>query len=134
MKTIEMLNPIEEFMKSALQVQENRQHIERLGRQANIALLNMKTEGAVDIHAFESIVGRAVELRLLDADDDLTTFKPETIEAVATAFDYIKLNVSAIIDLAYTDPAEYQKRIDPMKTPIRMSNQPPRRHFFELTP
>lgn len=124
-----VLDPKTEFANSAAQVRLTEHDIERLLRQTDIALRNMKQEGKVDLKACATVVGKARELRLID-ETDLQDMTFKTIEETAGAFDFIKLNAKNIMDIAF-HPKKYEQMLE--KAPERVVGGPKRRHFCELT-
>lgn len=149
MDTSEMVSaPLHDFMESAQKVRSDIQHIDRLERRAAIVLCNMKAADKVDIEAFYSIVSGALKLRLIslyEAED----MRPDTIDGVAAAFEFIKLNTKQIVKLAWADPNNlklltqivdplgemadpHRALMKPLEIPLFKESSSGRRHFQGL--
>ena len=129
MKHTKIVDPCQDFWKSVQDVQSNSQHIDRLARQMDIDVRNMDArDGVVDHDAYSSRILRAIELRLIDPADALD-FSAETPAGVKAAYDFVKMNIKQIQDVAQ-DPYKHENRID--KTSMR-NQATQRRYFCDLT-
>jgi hypothetical protein len=128
-KPTEFADPVQDFWTSVSKVHESERDIDRLERQMEIELRDIDVrEGKVDGRRFEGIVGRAVDLQLIDPNDALE-LSGQSRESVKAAFDFVKASARSVIQIA-EDPYKYEKLID--KTAFRDAKQK-RRHFCDLT-
>ncbi len=127
-KPTEFADPKQAFWTSVSKVMESERDIDRLERQMEIELRDIDTrDGQVDKKRFESILGRAVELQLVDPDD-VGEFSAKSRDSVKAAFDFVKSSTQGIKQVA-GDPYKYEKQID--NTSFRDATQK-RRHFCDL--
>ena len=100
MKHTEIADPKQEFWNSVTKVRETGRDIERLDRQMDIELREIDVrDGQVSRERFASIIGRAVELRLIDSDD-LPDMSAQSRDSVKAAFDFVKANAKGIVQVA----------------------------------
>ena len=127
-KPTEFVDPKQAFWASVSKVMESERDIDRLKRQMDIELneINVRN-GQVDRKRFESILGRAVELQLVDASD-VEGLSAQSRDSAKAAFDFVKSSMEAIKQVA-SDPYKYEKQID--NTSFRDATQK-RRHFCDL--